>query len=85
MQQISFFLERFKKLGLDKNLSVSIFINVVGSVIKTKLPAESVSFKDGTFFVRAHPTLKSELFLKKEKILTELSKLLSSQGERKIR
>lgn len=85
MQQISFFLERFKKLGLDKDLSVPIFIDVVARVVKTKLPNEAVTFKDGTFFVHAHPTLKSELFLKKEKILNELSKVLSSQGEKKIR
>lgn len=85
MEQISFFLKKFKTLGLSSVIAKSAFIEAVEKVLKTKLPFESVELKEETFFVKAHPALKSELYLKREIVLTELSKTLGSLGSKKIR
>ena len=85
MEKISFFLEKFKTLGLDRNLATGAFIETVFKVLGVKLPPESVTLKEDTFFVRAHPALKSELYLKREAILSELSKLPLALKDRKIR
>jgi len=80
MEQISFFLAKFKNLGLDDALAREAFIEIINKTLGVKLDQKSVRLKDGTFFVSAHPGIKSELFLKREKILESLSKTL---GEKK--
>lgn len=85
MEQISFFLEKFKTLGLEGALSKQVFIEAVEKVLAVRLPADSVELRQDTFFVKAHPTLKSELYLKRETILVELAKVLGSKIDKKIR
>jgi len=85
MQQVSFFLEKFKSLGLENALSKQVFIEVVERVLRVKLLSESVELRQDTFFVKAPPTLKSELYVKHEVILAELAKTLGSKVEKKIR
>ncbi|KKT45122.1 MAG: hypothetical protein UW34_C0005G0008 [Parcubacteria group bacterium GW2011_GWA2_44_15] len=85
MKEISFFLEKFKSLGLEGALSKQVFIETVEKILSVKLPPSSVELRQETFFVKAHPTLKSELYLKREAILVEFAKTLGSKGERKIR
>lgn len=85
MEKISFFLEKFKTLGLEGVLSKQVFIETVEKVLGTKLVPSSVEFRQDTFFVRAEPALKSELYLKRQTILFELEKVLGSKGDKKIR
>ncbi|MDO8482978.1 MAG: hypothetical protein Q7S86_04135 [bacterium] len=85
MEQISFFLEKFRTLGLEGALSKQVFIEAVEKVLAFKLSSDSVELRQDTFFVKAHPTFKSELYLKREIILAELLKTLGSKGEKKIR
>lgn len=85
MEQISFFLEKFKSLGLEGALSKQVFIETVEKVLAIKLSSDSVELRQGTFFVKAHPTLKSELYLKREIILTELGNTLGSKSQKNIR
>jgi len=76
MQQISFFLEKFKTLGMDSILTKKVFTDTVEKILNTKLPSDTIRIKDGTIFVKAHPSLKSELYIKREILLAELSKTL---------
>lgn len=85
MEQISFFLEKFKSLGLEGALSKQVFIETVEKVLAVKLSSDSVEFRQDTFFVKAHPSLKSELYLKRETILAELGRTLGSKSEKRIR
>ncbi|MCR4311178.1 MAG: hypothetical protein NUV54_01235 [Candidatus Taylorbacteria bacterium] len=85
MEQISFFLERFKTLGLDREFSVQAFVSAALKIAKVSVPPDMVTFKDGTFFVRVHPAIKSELYIKRPALLAELSETLGSREHRDIR
>lgn len=76
MEQISFFLERFKTLGLDSSLVKEAFIETVRKNLKITLSKEDVEVRDGTVYVKAHPALKSELRIKRQALLAELSSIL---------
>ena len=76
MEQISFFLEKFKTLGLDSALMKQIFIETVQKNLKTTLSKEDIEIRDGTVYVKAHPALKSELRIKQQALLEELSSIL---------
>ncbi len=85
MEQISFFLEKFKNLGLSSVVAKSAFIEAVEKILKVKIPPEAVELKNDIFFVQAHPALKSELYLKRELVLKEMSKTLGGVRSRQIR
>jgi len=76
MEQISFFLERFKTLGLDSSLLKQVFIDTVRKNLNVTLLKEDVQVRDGVVSVKAHPALKSELRIKRKDILEELSGIL---------
>lgn len=76
MQQISFFLEKFKTLGLEPVLIKKIFIDNVAKHLHTELPIKCITLKDNTIYITAHPVLKSELYLNKEFFLSEIAKTL---------
>ncbi|MEK7574816.1 MAG: hypothetical protein AAB511_01135 [Patescibacteria group bacterium] len=76
MQQITFFLEKFKSLGLETVAVKTVFVETVEKILNTKLPLESVTLKDGVISVKAHPVLKSELYMKRSILVSELSKIL---------
>jgi hypothetical protein len=85
MEQISFFLAKFKTLGLADALAKEVFIEIVEKILGIKLESRCVKLKNETFFVTAGPGIKSELFLKREKILAELSAALGTVKTRSIR
>ena len=76
MEQISFFLERYKELGLDSDLVKKLFIETVRKNLTTVLLPEDVNVRGDTVYVRAHPALKSELYIKRASLLSELSLVL---------
>ncbi len=85
MEKISFFLEKFKTLGLEGVLAKRVFIEAVAKALGVTLLPNSVELRQGTFFVKAGPALKSELYMKREIILAELAKVLGSKGGKEIR
>lgn len=85
MEQISFFLEKFKTLGLESSLVKDLFIKTVGKILNAELSSEDIKIKDGVIYVSAHPALKSELFLKRQILLSELVKSLGPIKIRNIR
>ncbi len=76
MEQISFFLEKFKTLGLESALAREVFIERAEKILRAKIDPRDVKIKDGVLYVRAHPALKSELYLKRKLFMDELSKIL---------
>ncbi|MDO8590633.1 MAG: hypothetical protein Q7R65_01500 [bacterium] len=76
MEQISFFLEKFKTLGLDSALIKKVFIEEVEKILNTKISSDDIKIKEGILYVKAHPALKSELFIKRQLFIDELSKVL---------
>ena len=85
MEQISFFLEKFKSLGLTASEAKRIFLDAVKIILSIELPVGDITYKDGTMYVKAEPAIKSELFLKQRIILRELAKNLGPIKIRNIR
>ena len=84
MEQISFFLEKFKILGLEGVLAKRVFIETVERVSSVRLTPEQVTLRNETFFVKATPAIKSELYIHKESVLAEVAKKLGKTAGRKI-
>lgn len=76
MEKISFFLEKFKSLGLETVAVKGVFIEQVEKILHIKLSPEDITIKDDVLFIKAHPALKSELYLKKKILVDEVSKVL---------
>ena len=78
MEQIAFYLEKFKTIGADSIIVKRVFIESVQKVFGITLTTSDVVIKDGVVRLSAHPALKSELFLKKTLLLQEISKILGT-------
>lgn len=86
MEQISFFLEKFKSLGGKSIIARQVFIDTVKKIAKADVLPENVEFRSGTFYIRGiSSALKSELYLKKEKIAEEMLKNLGGLKSPSIR
>lgn len=82
MEQLSFFLEKFKTLGLESALVKKAFAEAARKVVGAEVPPEAVDLRSGVIYVRKiSPMLRSELFLKRQELKEELQKMF---GERKI-
>jgi len=84
MEQISLYLKRFQDVALKEES----FFESVRSVIEKEcgaiVPAESISRKGNTLYISVHPILKTEIYLKKDRIMASLEKILGSGGPKKL-
>ncbi len=46
--------------------------STISSIVKVSIPSNKLIIKNGTLFCNSSPTIKTELLIKKEKILNEL-------------
>lgn len=71
MLHLSQLLERFKNLGLGEKISKEVLVveisNIIGSGLIT---IKDVKIQNGAAVVRASSSIKSEIFLHKNEILT---------------
>ena len=74
MFQISEFLARFKNLTNTEKQRKEIIIGVFEKN-KITVTLEQVSILKNTVFVKVHPIIKTEIFLKKEIILDQLKEI----------
>ncbi|MFA6397867.1 MAG: hypothetical protein WDK96_03445 [Candidatus Paceibacterota bacterium] len=73
ISNISKFLEKFKiKLSSDDDRKDSI-LNIINETIGSCLEKGDIKIKNGVLFIKNSPQIKSEIFMKKEKILEQLS------------
>lgn len=75
MHELSFFLEKFKNLGLEEARIKQAVIDVIKETTGKEVSAKALSFDAGTMTVRvqAHPVVKSELYIHREKIQNALT------------
>lgn len=85
MEKISFFLEKFKTLGGDSIFLKSEFIRIVREVTKVEIAPAQVELRGPALYVKTLPALKSELYLKKNAILSELSKTIKNRKVEAVR
>ncbi len=73
MLNISSFLQKFHSaLGADKEKR-SILCTIFKDVLKVELEEKSFSLKGDVLYVKATPSLKSEIFMHKKEILEKIS------------
>ena len=76
---IGSFLEKFKKfLTSEENIKEEI----IKSVLKNtgiEIKGENIKIQDFSIYIKEKPIIKSEIFLKKEKILEDLSQDLKNR------
>ena len=73
---ISNFLEKFKTLKPTDTYIQEAFIESVKEVMNIELTKNEISVQRHTLFLNVHPTLKTELYLRKKDILRLLEKKL---------
>jgi len=73
MFNIAQFLEKFKRLGFDKESQKTI---VLETLKEMNIPVEDVEIKNKVVKVKASSIVKNQIFIKKEKILKKLPDIL---------
>ncbi len=76
MFNIADFLEKFKKFDQNKTVRTENIINSVEKIIGIKIDKKNITIKNGVLYIQGSPTLKQEIFLKKENLLT----LIAAEG-----
>lgn len=72
MFNITQFLEKFKKIGFDKESQKTIVIDVLKSF---SIPVENVSIKNRVVTIKASSIVKNQIYIKKAEILKKLNNI----------
>ena len=72
-------LERFKKLKPTDTFVKEAFIETLNEVMNVEINKDEITVSGSNIFLNVHPTLKSEIFLKKRAILELLEKKLEKK------
>jgi len=79
MRTISELLEKFKKILQTNSQVKDLFVRVLKGELNYDADTKSITLKDGIIYMSDKPIVKNEVFMKKEKILTELNQLLPKE------
>lgn len=75
MQNISAYLEKFKKLTPPDDSLRTKIVQIISDLFEEEIKKEDVRLRNGIVFMSIkNSKLKSEIFLKKRKILEEIKK-----------
>lgn len=81
LQRIDVYLGKFRTFGnKDAELKTALQA-IILKQLKANILTSQISIRQGRLFLTVHPTLKSELFLKKTKIEKELQVVLGRFAE----
>lgn len=69
MFNIGDYLEKFKNIGLKELLLKEKIVSVVNNLTKAGINVKDVTIKNGIVSIKIHPLGKSELYMKKKRIL----------------
>lgn len=79
MKSISTLLERFKKQFSDTTEINSNIIQTISKYTGIMLDEKEISISGKTLSIKAKPHIRGEIFIKKEKILAELQKIVGDK------
>lgn len=85
MELLKQFLQKFSHLTLPDDTLKRFFIELAEKDFGLKIERSQLSVRNGVLFVNVSPTIKSELFLRKHKILLKLKETLGSKAPHDIR
>ncbi|MFA4890204.1 MAG: hypothetical protein WC587_01025 [Candidatus Paceibacterota bacterium] len=80
------FLEKFKNLKPPKKFTQDETIKIINDILGISLKDGDIEQKGMALFIKSkNPAMKSEIFLRKNKILEDLSKKLGHKAPKDIR
>jgi hypothetical protein len=75
MKQISDFLKNFNNIFKKDELLKNTIRNSIKKIINIEINRDLILIKNKTIILNEKPHLKNEVFMNKEKILTEINKI----------
>jgi hypothetical protein len=85
MKGIGQFFDKFKSGALREVKKRSVISSILKSEINIDIPIEKISFGNKTIIINVNQSIKSEIYLKKQKILEKIGKLLPNNTITDIR
>ncbi|MEK7139762.1 MAG: hypothetical protein AAB805_00380 [Patescibacteria group bacterium] len=85
MDTIQKLLEKWKQKTSPEREARAILPSIIKKHTKADIARESISFARQTAFIKTSSTIKTEIFIKKEKILTDLICALGEKAPRDIK
>ncbi len=80
------FLEKFKKIKPPKKFLQEEILKILQEKINFSFKQKDIEIKGNTILIKTdNQSLKNEIFLKREKILSELTKKIGPKGPTNIR
>jgi hypothetical protein len=74
--QITSFLDKFKKLIFQKEELKEIVVKTISEEISHNIDGKYIKIKDACIIIQASPILRSEILIHKKNILTKLESIL---------
>jgi hypothetical protein len=80
MQSISFYLQKYSKIGFKQENFKKCLIDAIKEVCDVDVEGKSVKITNNTIHVNAVGVFKSELFLHKDKIMQVFNQKIEERG-----
>ena len=65
-------LTRFKNLTNTEKVKKELICNTINKILGINIPLSTISISKNTIFIKVAPIIKTEVFLKKQEILTNI-------------
>lgn len=85
MELIKEFLQKFSHITLPDDTLKRLFVDLLEGDYGLKIKREQLSVRNGVLIVDASPTMKSEIYLRKNKIIEKLKTNLGAKAPQDIR
>ena len=85
MIEIKDLLSRWGNILLAEEAKKDVVAQAVEQAIGQKINSKDIEIKNGTVYLNLNPVYKNEIFIKREKILEQLSELIGERAPREIR
>ncbi|MFZ2072558.1 MAG: hypothetical protein WA101_00860 [Minisyncoccia bacterium] len=85
MIEIKDLLLRFNNILLSEEVKKESIKNIISEVINVPIQSNDIKIKNGTVYLSIKPIYKSEIFMKREKILQKLQESLGKKAPQEIR
>ena len=79
MNNIGDFLKRFRNIEPSDAYIKDAFIAVVKELFNEEIKREEMEVQKGTIYLRVHPALKSEVYIKKTRTIELINKRLEKK------
>ncbi len=85
MVELKDFFLKFKNVLLGEEIKKETIRSIISEVAGVSIKKEEIEIKNGTIYLDIKPVYKSEIFLKKEKILSRLEEALTKRSPKDLR